>query len=53
MDLSKKTASSGENWPVFWKAGFEALRGRIWKNLKHESCREEIFLVGNVDSFQK
>ncbi|GMN47511.1 hypothetical protein TIFTF001_016698 [Ficus carica] len=37
INLIKETASSGGNWPVFWKPGFEALRGRIWKN-KVECC---------------
>ena len=35
MNLRMKTASSGKNQPVFWKAGFEALRGQIWKNVKN------------------
>ncbi|GMN64586.1 hypothetical protein TIFTF001_033654 [Ficus carica] len=45
MNLSMKTASSGKTGQFSGKPGFEALRGRIWKNVKHESCREGFFLV--------
>ena len=52
-NLKPKTASSGANWPVSGKVKFEAFRGRIRENLKHESCSEGFFLVGNVNSFPK
>ena len=48
-----KTAISGRNWPVSGKTDFEAFRGRIRKNLKHESCRTWFFLEGSMDSFSK
>ena len=48
-----KTAISGRKWPVSGKADFEAFRGRIRKNSKHESCRVGFFLEGIVDSFAK
>ena len=52
-DLKTKTASSDSKLASFGKVEFEAFRGRIGKNVKHESCREGFFLGGNVDSFLK
>ena len=52
MNLKVKTTSSGTNWPVFWQPGFEALRGRIRENLKHESCSEQFFLEDTQTVFE-
>ena len=48
-----KTAISGRNWPVSGKSDFEAFRGRIRQNVKHESFSEQFFLEGNADGFSK
>ena len=52
-NLKPKTAISGRKWPVSGKADFEAFRGRIGKNLKHESCRVGFFLGDIADGFTK
>ena len=40
---------SGKTGQQIWKQNFEALRGRIWKNVKNESCRELKILGGSAD----
>ena len=52
-NLKPKTAISGRNWPVSGKVDFEAFRGRIEKNSKHESCRLGFFLRGNLGRIAK
>ena len=45
--LSGPTPGSSEKWNL------QVLRGRMGKNLKHESCSLGCFLGDNADRFQK